>query len=339
MTLLLDRGYDKQKAPINVEGTSFYKEGKTGVADSIHAVQNAGFRQAPTYLLVQGRSLADSNNPIWTQWHDSYAERLTLTDAKGTLGEEGAVYVVDIQNGGLFAGNPQRIRSAVLEGGLTSNYAMSIEQSEVDELLDAIARQDEAHLKQKGWTTANVVKFFTDFGSFREASNDTSFLNNNPAYVVVRKVADAQANKSGYEGVESQLHNPDLVIPSGGVAPLGAMLDKAQSFGWDNFGSHHDGYTGENSGRLVILYNDYNGVSADSDMSNYGRSVGVAPEALEARAKIVIRENPNAPVAPAQQEETVVQPNLEEVIAFSRRFVPPIAQEQYEDGLKKFWNQ
>ncbi len=273
-TLLLDQGLDSEGNEIIVTSTPFYKPNNTGVADSIHAVQASGLVQAPTYLLVNGRGMADAEDLVWSQWNDTFGERLTVKDKKGILGSNGAIYVVDIQNGGLFAGKPEKIRAAVQRRDLINN-AMPLNQREVNEMFDAIKRGDVEYAKQKGWTSADNVHMFTDFGSFRGSSSEETFLRDNPAYFVVRKVEDAQVNNSGYQNLENQRNNPDLIIPSGGVAPLGKMLDKAEEFGWTQFGSHHDGYKGVNSGRLVVLNNHNNGVNANNNMNNNGRSSGI----------------------------------------------------------------
>ena len=59
------------------------------------------------------------------------------------------------------------------------------------------------------------------------------------------------------------------------------MLDKALGFGWGEFGSWHDGYDNNNTGRVLFLGDFGLGGSGSLD-GNLGRSVGVAPEALDA---------------------------------------------------------
>ena len=92
---------------------------------------------------------------------------------------------------------------------------------------------------------------------------------------------------SGYKTISAQRDNQDLAIDFGGVARVGAVLDVAQELGWTQFGAHNDGYSTANSGRVVFLDDHNSGVIGNGSLDSNGRSVGVTPEALESRAKIV----------------------------------------------------
>lgn len=285
-TVMLDRreGISFRGAELGVavlRGMPVFKEGATGVADSIDAVLRSGLTHVPTYRLIAGRAFAGENEPAWSEWHGSNAERITAHDVKGILGEKGAVYALDIQNGGLFVWNPQRIREAV-NGKQLVNRALQLGQEEVDGVLDAMKRNDYAGLKQI--VHGRDVAFAGDYKGFLEASASPDFIRGvETTYLVFRPAEEAWQLHSGRKSIVEQRENPDLIIASGGKIPLGAMLDMASSFGWREFGSWHDGYDKNNMGRVLFLYDDYYGLYGDGSLnSSGGRSVGVAPEALDA---------------------------------------------------------
>jgi hypothetical protein len=294
--LLLDSGRDVQGKIITVTGKPFHREGSTGVADSVQDVEGANLIRPATYHLVNGRGLAKKDNLVWTQWHDTNAERDTIIDAKGILGKKGAIYVVEFQNGGMWIGDHQRVRNAVRYENLV-RYTLPLEPKEVNILLDAIKQGDTKVLKKKGWIATDNAYVFGSAEEFMEESDRADFLRNNPAYVVLRTQKKAQGDLKGYHPIDQQRDNVSLIIPSGGKKPLGKMLDKAASFDWKKFGSYNnDGYKNYNSGRVasgrVALLSILNcGVYCSDSLNGYGggggRSVGVAPEALVARENIV----------------------------------------------------
>src|SRR3989338_1578954 len=302
-TVLLAKGLDQDGLIVEVRGTPFHKTGRTGVADGIEAVQELGLIQVSSYLLGEGRVAAGRDaeargniklaleEPVWNQWHDAFAETNTIVDKKGILGAKGQLYVASFQNGGFFVHDSQRIEDSV-QGkscrSLTSHYTMPLDQkTEVDLFLDAVKRKDTAVLVQKGWMKEGSLYLFNDFNQFDEESSRRGFLSNMPSYAVLRTAESARGNYSGYQSLEIQRNNEDLAIAFGGKGKLGAMLDVAGKLGWEQFGSHHDGYKHENSGRVVVVYYRYGGVYSYNLVKYGGRPVGVAPEALAARAKIV----------------------------------------------------
>src|SRR3989338_3234851 len=253
-TVLLSNGLDQNAQPVTIRGTPFYITGNTGVADSIQAVERAGLVRVPAYWIAEGRAVAPATDPVWTQWHDSYGERDTIVDQKGILGTKNQVYVVDFQNGGMFMGNHQRIRMTVANRQL-QNHAMPLDQEkDVNSFLDAVAHNDTAALQQRGLVREGSVYVFKSFEEFDEASSGESFLRDFPAYAVLRTAERARNNLSGYQPIDAQRGNEDLIVPLGGRKQVGKMLDQAASFTWTQFGSHHDGYTNNNCGRVVFVY-------------------------------------------------------------------------------------
>lgn len=261
-------------------GKPIYRTGNTGLADSIKEVLDAGLMHAPTYRLVAGRAFVGKEDEAWSEYHDSCAERITALDEKGIMGEKGTVYALDIQNGGLFVWNPKRIREAV-EGGKLVNYALKLEQDEVNAVLDAMKRNDTEALKQI--VHGRNVEFAGDYNGFLEASASPDFLQGmDTTYLVIRPATEAQKIYSGKRDIGEQRENADIIIASGGKAAANNMLDQAESFGWSQFGAWNDGYKNHNTGRVVVLNNVDYGVYVNRGMGSLGRPVGVAPEALDA---------------------------------------------------------
>jgi len=229
---------------LSPDGTGEHDAVKAGVVNSIRAVQNAGLMQTPTYLLVNGRAFADYDEIfsefVWRTWYDTLGERLTLETNKTYSGIDIGQYVVDIQNGGLFVPRPDKIEEAVKNNSLV-NGSFPISTQDIDLLLgDRIAYQ------WNGRNLETVEVTILSYAEFLESSNDVAFLRNMPVYVVLRSLAEAQSNPSRYnEPIETQLDNPDLIIPSGGKIPLRSMLldeDMKPHFNTGIFGSQHDGY-------------------------------------------------------------------------------------------------
>ncbi len=287
-TVTLDRregqnvkGFETGSAVL--KGKPVNKKGSTGLADSIEAVLDSGLIHVPTYRLIGGRAFAGKDDDIWSHYYESRAERITAYDEKGILGAQGAVYTIDIQNGGLFVWNPQRIREAV-NGGKLVDSALQLTPEEIDNLLDAINRKDYNGLKQI--VHGGDVAFAGDYKGFLEASKSPDFIKGmDTTYLVVRPEVEAIKHQ---DVSTNQRYDPDLVIASGGSAPLSRMLEQGGRFGWWQFGPWNYGYQDYNSGRIVWLgfglYSggDRGGLVGYVDLDKSGRTVGVAQEALDA---------------------------------------------------------
>lgn len=272
------RGFEE--GGVILRGKPVYRGGSTGLADSIKEVLDKGLIHVPTYRLVAGRAFVGEEGENWLQYYDSNAERITAIDQSGIIGAKGAVYVLDIQNGGLFVWNPQRIREAV-EGETLVNHALKLEQSEIDAVLDAMKRNDAEGLRQI--VHGRNVAFAGNYDGFLEASASPDFVQGmDTTYLVIRQADEARNLYSEFRDISAQRENPDLVIASGGRAPLAMMLDKAKGFGWRQFGAWHDSYKSENTGRVVGLADIDYGVDGNRFLDSDSCQVGVAPEALGA---------------------------------------------------------
>ncbi|MBI3033113.1 hypothetical protein HYY69_06570 [Candidatus Woesearchaeota archaeon] len=302
--VLLGKGVDKDGNVLEVKGERFYRGAQTGVADSIRAVLGAGLFRVPTYMQGEGRIAAVQDaqargnvqlalqDPIWGHFGDSYAERLTILDEKGILGQKRQLYVVSLQNAALFSNDHQRIRNAVVNRELV-DYALQLTQPEVDTFLEALRDANPtATFKQHDWvknegSPVYVFKGQNGFNEFNDASSKDGFLADMPAYVVVEKAEEARTVPSGRYAVSQQRGNKNLVVDFGGKKQLGKLMDAAEALGYTQFGSYHDGFTIENGGRLVVLDDHDGGLNGSDYLGSNGGSLGVAPEALVARQKIV----------------------------------------------------
>ena len=128
--------YDKNGQTIDVTEEHFFSD--SCIADSIKAVKKAGLIRAPTYLHVQGRANALENDPLWDYWFDTYGERLLIVDKEGINGNKGQLYVVSLQNCGIFSNNPHRIRTAIQEQRLKDGQIPLDQETDVNAFLEAI---------------------------------------------------------------------------------------------------------------------------------------------------------------------------------------------------------
>ncbi len=289
----------------DLKAARFYREGRTGVADSVQAVQDAGLLQVPTYAIVHGRSFVGLDDPTWSEFHDSLGERLTLSVDKDYEGVPKGEWVVDVQGGGLFMSRHEVIRRAVKERKLV-NGAIRISPEDKDLLLGE--RQVYFWNGQK-LEIVPVKYFFTSFEQFQDVSGTPEFQRDlrdlSAVYVVLRIVEEARKNSSSYRPISEQLTNPDLIISAGSKDRLRKMLmekeldskgketsQEVPRFKWTQFGSGNDGYTNVDTGRVGVLGDFYcdDYVNFYSNLYDDGVSGGVAPEALEAWREAQKRE-------------------------------------------------
>ncbi|MFT7616198.1 MAG: hypothetical protein ACI8Y7_001027 [Candidatus Woesearchaeota archaeon] len=280
---------DLQGSISELRAASFFRKSNLGVVESIEAVHNNNLVQVPAYALINGRSVVDANTigtngveifekvtePGWNSWHDSLGERLTLRADKSYDKIKKGLYVVDLIGAGLFMSRPTELRKAIGKELKNGAYPVSIEEK------DLLFGEKQAY-RFDGTTIQTVtVRVFTSYESFLEESKTPAFQASlsdlSAVYAVVRTAAEARRNISGYQTIETQLENPDLIIPAGGKSAVENMLGRANEarFGWQKFGSYHDGYNNKDSGRVVIVNDDYSGVNCKGNVGRYGRSLGI----------------------------------------------------------------
>src|SRR3989338_3793084 len=312
--------YDKNGQTIDVTEEHFFSD--SCIADSIKAVKKAGLIRAPTYLHVQGRANALENDPLWDYWFDTYGERLLIVDKEGINGNKGQLYVVSLQNCGIFSNNPHRIRTAIQEQRLKDGQIPLDQETDVNAFLEAINNTNYTkEFQQKGWTKSGQLYVFKSFEEFDDASKKDHFLVGLPAYIVLRKYEEAKQTLVGVQDIFAQLNNQNLIIESGGRSQLDKMLGKAIDFSWEKFGSSLDYYTNVdyyynigyvNFGSVVLIDSKNNGICGYI-LKDRGSSVGINVDRF---TKCV---------------ETVEETNLEKIIT---QKIDQISQElQLPNGL------
>ena len=131
--------------------------------------------------------------------------------------------------------------------------------------------------------------------------------------------------------VNEALEHPQTIPFLGGEERAKKYLNKFKEVHGKNIGIwHSDDLSDEALGRLLVVGNNCNnGLNGNVDLDNNAQFFGVRELGAEGVAQ-KISESPKKP-------EKVKAPNLEEILQFSRKFVPEIARKEYESGLKNFF--
>lgn len=282
---------------VELKASGQHREGHFGVCDSVQAVQEAGLLQVPTYAYVNGRSFANFNDSVWSEFDHSLGERLVLRVNKSYKEISQGDFVVDVQGGGLFMPRHKVIRHAICKYTKLCDNTMLISSKDKDLLLgERVVYRWDGKKVQK----VPVTHFFTSYEQFLHTSGTPEFQKSlrdlSAVYVVLRSVSEAKQNRSGYLSIKKQLANPDWIIPSGGKENLSRILmersDKEGKqvsrfnprFEGKSFGSLHDGYDNIDTGNcgIFVSYHENINVNFCNGITGIGNSCGVAPEALNA---------------------------------------------------------
>ncbi len=286
--VVLDRKtiFESRGMEIGLRGKKFSYEGNHASADSIQELLEEGLAPVPIYSLIRGMAVSSHEEAEIFGGGDGLAERITAFDPEGIMGKRGSTYVLDIQNGGLFVRDHERMRIAVLQSQLTKE-ALQISQKEVNLVLDAINRKDYKALNEivKG----QVFVFSGNYQEFLEASSERAFLGGGmyprckllSTYIVVRTIDEARNVPSGSLPIDSLRKNQDLIIASGGRDNNENMLAAAKKFSWKQFGSNHDGYKNKNCG-YGLKFSPRGQWGLTSSSPYIGNFVGVSPAARDA---------------------------------------------------------
>ncbi len=274
----------------NIVLTPAYKEGSAGVGESIKAINSIpNIIRARPYEVAIARGLNPANDSLWSQWFDLDEEQLRVTAIKSYDGIKQGDHRLFLVGCSSFSHDTDAMTAfvkgeGVLDGknnvGLT-NYSIPLSQTnQVDKLLgDGVVYVTGTN----GSSQEQKVSILT-YNQFFEASKEKDFLLKNQFYVVQFSEQDIQAMGSDYKditGFEVRNHQPSIVR-SGSNQIWQSLLNGGEERGYSNF------YVGtpnlnENSGRVGFLANDH-GFNA-LNINYHGRSVGVAPEALDALVK------------------------------------------------------
>ena len=211
--------------------------------------------------LIKAKTQADKSHEYWRNWLSAYTEENIGIDRNGKFGERNEPVLVVVHGGGILT--PDRIMKAY-EDGLIGNSAKYTEE-EFNELLE-------------GRVNGNEIPFY----ALEEIKRGVPNLPHR--FGVVMPYRDAQATSSGFQNKSNFLNNPLVIARNGGLENLETYFDMAKDN--DKIGCWHS-FSGRDTsipqGRLLFLNAGSYGLSGINYLDNYGRFVGVAPEALRAK--------------------------------------------------------
>jgi hypothetical protein len=217
--------------------------------------------------LIGGKAQADTNNYLWKNWYSVISEENVAIDKKGLFVPRGKPVLLAVHGGGLLTAD--RIFQAYTDG-LTPQNAAKYSDPEFDNLLEGRLPNGET-----------ITIYTLDDVKNKRIPDPFG------RYAVALDFALAQATASGYHDKGPFLANPVVLIRAGTPEHLEPYFDKAKKNhtekkvgNWHRFGEIDPSVP---QGRVLFVNNDYYGLSGDNSLYNYGRFVGVAPEARGAR--------------------------------------------------------
>lgn len=249
-------------------GTPFYSEQKdatgsyyVGVPISLQqAVAHAGADGIVASLpyLVAGKAVADKSNYLWQTWLTALTEEDVGIDKKGTFVSKGKPVLVVLHGGGILTHT--RITQAYTEG-LTPQHAAKFTETEFDNLLKGIIPGGES------------ISLYT-----LEDAQNKRIPHPFGRYGVVMDFETAKATASGLHPKSNFMSNPLVLARLGTLDHAEPYFDKAKNSD-DKVGSYHLFGSIDHrqaQGRVLFLYNNYDGLGGDFDLGNLGRFVGVS---------------------------------------------------------------
>jgi hypothetical protein len=216
--------------------------------------------------LIAGKAQADTSNYLWQKWFTALTEENAGIDRNGRLVNAGEPVVITLHGGGILTS--ERIRQAYREG-LTPQNAAKFTDEEFNNLLNGVLPSGEGI----GLYTIDDVKRGNIVDPFGR-------------YAVWMPAETAKARSSGYHTKTDFMNNELVIAKAGTLDHLDAYFEKAKRSSdskvgnWHRFGEIN--YR-QPQGRVLFLYNSYDGLAGDVILDSGGRFVGVAPEARDAR--------------------------------------------------------
>jgi len=173
--------------------------------------------------LLHARANAPFDNIIWNTWFTANSEENVITTKQGTH------VVVTVHGGGIFA-SPERFErslradlSRYSSEGLTGQYATKLTEQEARDVLE-------------GKLPDNSEIPVYPFAEFKRGVADLP-----RRYGVVLDFEVARKGKVGYVSFDVLKDDPNMIVRAGGVEPLAAYLDKAQTrHNTEMMGNSHD---------------------------------------------------------------------------------------------------
>jgi len=248
-------------------GRSFYNtdtdsDGKAiGVTQSLKQAMEHGTVASLPYLIA-GKAQAATENYLWQSWFSASEEHVGI-DKEGRFGTAGKPVVVVVHGFRLLT--PDRIMQAYADG-LTPQGAAKLTETEFGHLLEGKLPSDES------------IQLYT----VDQAKDNLRDPFGNYAVIVDFELAKAQ---NGYATKDKFLKNPLVLARSGVNIALSTYFDKAKNTD-GKVGNHHrlaEIDPQQPQGRVLFVYDNYNGLIGNNNLYINGRFVGVAPEARVAR--------------------------------------------------------
>ncbi|GEM_PF-2944605 len=213
--------------------------------------------------LIAAKIKADKKHDFWTNWHTVYTEENIGIDKKGLFYKKGEPIVVIVNGGGILT--PARIRQAYA-GGLIDHSAQYT-NTEFDPLL-------EGHLPD-----GSNIKLY----KLEDVQKGLGVLPHRFGVVLPYKTASKTI--SGFQ--KNIPTNPLALARAASLENLEAYYtlakdSKDQLGNWHVYGRDRDPQ--QPQGRVLYLGGiDCNGLYGNFNLDNYGRVLGVAPEAHRAK--------------------------------------------------------
>ncbi len=199
-----------------------------------------------------------------------------------------------------YLSNQENIRKAIKQGLV--NYAGKIPQDEFQKAVDLDGKKDE-----KGNRLVWVIPHET--------------LKKSPSGVIPTSIS---------------LEHPQTIPFLGGEERAKKYLKKFEQVFGDKIGIwHSDDLFDEVVGRLLYAGNGYGdggyggGLDGNGSLGNYALFFGVRDLGAEGASQKI----PESP----EEAKKIPVPKLEEILQFSRKFVPEVAIKEYESGLKRLF--
>ncbi len=255
-------------------GREFYSRQKNSRGNYISvavALQEAMDEVAPNGIiatmpyLIAGKSQADRSNYLWQNWFTALSEEDAGIDKNGKLVGRGQAVVLVVHGGGILT--PERIRQAYSEG-LTLQNAAKFKEEEFSSLLNGVLPSGESI---NLYTVDDVKRGIpVPFGR----------------YAVWMPAETAKSKPSGYHKKSDFMSNELVIARAGTLKHLDAYFEKAKHLldndvgNWYKFGEidfHHP------QGRVLFVYDNFDGLDDNFNLNSSGRFVGVAQDALTAK--------------------------------------------------------
>ena len=142
-------------------------------------------------------------------------------------------------------------------------------------------------------------------------------------------------SSAGIISVDSAMNHPQTIPFLGGEERARKYLEKHEEVFGPNIGIWHtDDLREEALGRLLRVGDDYDGggLVGNDDLYDVARFFGVRDVSAEGAEE----KNPVL-VANTKATPKISAPRLEDILAFSTRFVPEVARREYEAGLRNLF--